>query len=181
VARKSDELGIRRVSWEDGLVLFTTTALVASRFPSPVVFEAGSGAGYSTLWIAYAMHKLGVKGLVYATERDPGVARVLRDNVEGSFMSGYVRVVEGDAVEAARRLRSSVHMAFIDIEKSRYIDVFRAIEPRVARGGVVLAHNVYLPDPKAVSEYISYVEEKEGWLTLVVPTRVGLAVSFKLY
>ena len=171
--RASLSAGAHPVARGEGLILYTLAFTLAARFRGAVVFEAGSGVGYSTAWLLLGVEH-GGGGLVYAVERSPQRAARMAEAAERLGLRHRLRVVVGDAVEAARRIGGEVHLVFIDVEKHRYVELFEALEDRVAMGGVVAAHNAWM-----APSYVEHVSHREGWVTAVVPSSEGLVVSVK--
>ena len=166
--------GAYPITQGEGLILYTLALASAARFGGAVVFEAGAGVGYSTAWLLLGIEH-GGGGLVYAVERSPDRAGKLIEAVKRLGLGNRLRLLVGDAIEAARRVDEEIHMVFIDIEKSRYVELFKAVEDKVVEGGLVVAHNAWM-----VPGYVRYVKGKSGWATSIVHSSEGLVVSIKV-
>lgn len=162
------------VSEEEGLILYTLAFTAAARFNGARVLEAGSGLGYSTAWLLLGVEH-GGGGLVYAVERSPRRAARVAEAAEELGLAHRLKVVVGDAVEAAKRLSGELHLVFMDIEKYRYLELFEAVEDKVAVGGVVAAHNAWM-----APRYVEEASRRTGWVTAVMPTSEALALSVKV-
>ena len=53
-----------------------------------------------------------------------------------------VKVVEGDALEVLPQLEGEYDFVFIDAVKSDYLKYFKALEPKLMAGSVIVADNV---------------------------------------
>ncbi len=156
------------------MILYTLALASAARFGGATVFEAGSGIGYSTAWLLLGIEH-GGGGLVYAVERSPDRAAMLVKAIKRLKLERRLRLLVGDAVEAAQQADERFHMVFMDLEKSRYVELFKAVEGKVVEGGFVVAHNAWM-----APGYVQYVKRRDGWITSVVPSSEGLVVSVKV-
>jgi len=161
------------INEEEGLIIYSLTFLVSSKFNSLKVFEAGSGVGYSTLWFLLALKEVG-SGLIYAVDRSERKIGKLISHVRKLGLENYLKTIVGDAVEVAKEVEEDFLIVFIDIEKHRYIELFKAVEDKVVPGGLVLAHNAWM-----ASSYVKWIKNRNGWKTIVVPSTGGLVLTVK--
>ena len=176
---ESARLGIPSIQPEDALVLHGVAAASLAASGAGLVLDLGSGIGYSTAWLAAAARGVCRGCRVLAVERDPVLYSHLRRYAgEIEAVSGVrVEAVEGDALEALRRLpRGSVGFAFVDIDKEQYPRAAEALAPLLAPGASMAFHNAYLPAPPS-----GFWEalRRTGLPYTVVPTRLGIAVATK--
>lgn len=161
------------ITEEEGLIIYSLTLLFSSRFKNLKIFEAGSGIGYSTLWFLLAL-KENNGGIVYAVDKSKKKLEKLISNARELGLEKFLKTFVGDAVRVAEEIGDCFHIAFIDIEKHRYIELFKVIEDRITRGGVVLAHNAWM-----VSSYIKWLKNKSIWKTIIIPSSEGIVLSIK--
>jgi len=100
--------------------------------------EIGSLIGYSTILIAATLPP---GGRLVSVEVSPYLARITERNVAAAGLGRRVRVIEGDACRVIPFLRERFDFALIDADKGEYLDYLRALEPRLARGALVVADN----------------------------------------
>ena len=114
--------------------------LVRAHGPS-VVVECGTALGYSGLWIARELKKLG-KGRLISIELDADRARRAREHFEQAGLSSWVEVRTGDARALVREIREEVDFLFLDCNYSNYEPCYAGIEGRLKDGALLVADNV---------------------------------------
>ncbi len=82
-------------------------------------------------------------------EIDPDRVRRARRNFERAGVSNLVTIVEGDAHETVKHLRGPIDVVFLDADKVGYLGYLHKLLPLVRKGGLILAHNVNYPSPRA--------------------------------
>ncbi|MGA2664279.1 MAG: class I SAM-dependent methyltransferase [Nitrososphaerales archaeon] len=117
------------------------------------VVEVGTLVGYSAIRMGRLMDP---GGTITCLEVDGGVAAVAKANVARAGLEGVIEVKVGDALELLPALDGELDMVFIDAEKEEYLAYLRLAEPRIRRGGVVLADNVKRFASR-MGDYLDYV------------------------
>ncbi|RLG85104.1 MAG: hypothetical protein DRO39_06420 [Thermoprotei archaeon] len=181
--RESDRLYIPRIDVEDGYAIYTAVYVYAALRGGGVrAIDAGAGAGYSTLWIAWALEDACRSGgcSVVAIERfgellNVGrriLGRVRMERAELGFVEGdALRYIEGQAP-------GTIDIAFVDVDKHQYLEVLKLLETRLRRGGVAMFHNAYVPQPPP--SFFRYLEERASiWSHSIVPTSMGILITVK--
>lgn len=105
--------------------------------------EIGVYAGYSTLWLAQA---IGPSGRILACDHDPGITARARADWAAAGMAARIDLRLGDALatlnaEVAAGMIGAYDFAFIDADKSRYIDYYERCMALVRPGGLIMADN----------------------------------------
>jgi predicted O-methyltransferase YrrM len=136
------------------------------------VVEIGTSTGYSGLWFCLALQKTG--GHLTTFEIDHGRASVARGHFHDAGVDNLVTVVEGDAHEQVAKLKMPIDVAFIDADKSGYVDYLNKVLPLVRPGGLILAHNVDM-----VPDYAKAVTSNPGLETIFYMQGGGLAVTLR--
>ena len=131
--------------------------LVRAHGPS-VVVECGTALGYSGLWIARELEKLG-KGRLISIELDAGRARQAREHFEQAGLSSRVEVRTGDARELVREIREEVDFLFLDCNYANYYPCFTALEGRLRDGALVVADNAGL-GAAGMKDYLDLVRSR---------------------
>ena len=141
------------------------------------VLEVGAGRGYSTIWLGAGVRYLG--GRVLSLEKDPEVAADWRRNVADAGLEQWCELVEGDALEALRRIDDVFDVVFLDAEKDDYEALFRLGRERLEPGGLVVADNV-LSHAETLGSYSAARQADPTLSSVTVPLDRGLEVSVVL-
>ena len=144
--------------------------LVRSREPA-VVVECGTALGYSGLWIARELEKLG-KGRLITIELDADRARQARENFERAGLAGRVEVRTGDARELVSKIEEEVDFLFLDCNYANYHPCFTALEGRLRDGALVVADNAGL-GAAGMKDYLDLVRSRHKseteWFDIDLP------------
>jgi caffeoyl-CoA O-methyltransferase len=73
-----------------------------------------------------------------------------------------------------RKLKGPIDVAFIDADKSGYVDYLNKLLPLVKPGGLILAHNVDM-----VPDYVKVVTTRADLETIFYMEGGGLGVTLK--
>ena len=161
------------VSEEDGRFL---RVLVAARGAKSVL-EIGGASGYSAIWLGLGARETG--GRVVSIEYDPQRAREATANVTTSGLTDVVQVVQGDAFAEIPRLAGPFDLVFLDAWKRDYKRFFDLVYPRMAPGGVLVAHNVRNKADE-MRPFLDTIHAHPGLFTTIVsPSSEGMSVSYK--
>lgn len=136
------------------------------------VVEIGTSTGYSGLWFCLALQNTG--GHLTTFEINHARASMAREHFREAGVEARVTVIEGDAHERIRTLKGPIDVAFIDADKTGYVDYLNKLLPLVRPGGLILAHNVDM-----VPEYVNEVTSNPELETIFYMQGRGLAVSLK--
>ena len=115
--------------------------------------ELGSLLGYSAILIAGSMPP---RGRLTCIEANPFLAYLVRANAAEAGLGRRVKVIAGDALRVIPLLPGRFDFAFIDAEKSDYLDYLRQLEPKLVPGAVVVADNTGIAR-REVAPYLEYV------------------------
>jgi predicted O-methyltransferase YrrM len=144
--------------------------LVRAHGPS-VVVECGTALGYSGLWIARELEKLG-KGRLISIELDADRARQAREHFEQAGLSSRVEVRTGDARELVREIREEVDFLFLDCNYSNYEPCYAGIEARLKDGALLVADNAGI-GAVGMKDYLDRVrsryESETEWFEIDLP------------
>jgi caffeoyl-CoA O-methyltransferase len=170
--RKADT-GQLAVSEEDGRFL---RLLVASSGTQRAL-EIGAASGYSAIWIGLGLRATG--GKLVMVEYDPKRAKEAAANIRRAGLDDVVRVVAGDAFKEIPKLAEPVDFVFLDAWKPDYKKFFEVVFPRLAPGGLFLAHNV-VNKRAEMGDFLATIERHpQLWTTIVSPSAEGVSVSWK--
>lgn len=173
-----------------GPVVGRTCELLARSIGATRVFEMGSGFGYSTWWFA---HAVGPQGRVVHTDGDPARSQEAREHLTRAGLADRVEFRVGDARELLAQDSGPYDVIFNDIDKDGYPAALQLARERVRPGGLIVTDNSLwsgracgpAADPTqdaataAVQAYNRAAFDADDLLTVILPIRDGLAVSYK--
>jgi caffeoyl-CoA O-methyltransferase len=170
--RRADT-GQLAVSEEDGK--FLRTLVATSR--TQRALEIGAASGYSAIWIGLGLRETG--GRLVAIEYDPQRAREAAANIRRAGLDGTVTIIAGDAFKEIPRLQGSLDFVFLDAWKPDYKKFFDLVSPRLARGGLFLAHNVVNKRDEMLDFLTAIETHPDFYTTIVSPSGEGVSLSWK--
>jgi caffeoyl-CoA O-methyltransferase len=153
---------------QDGKALW----LFAEAADAKNIAEIGTSTGYSGLWFCLALE--GTGGHLTTFEINHQRAMMARQHFQEAGTEKLVTIVEGNAHDTIAKLRGPIDLAFIDADKSGYIDYLHKVLPLVRPGGLILAHNVDM-----VPDYVKAVTSNPDLETIFYMEGNGLAVTLK--
>jgi predicted O-methyltransferase YrrM len=171
---KAADKGQLSVSEEDGRFL---RVLVATRAAKSIL-EIGGASGYSAIWLGLGAREAG--GRVVTIEYDAQRAREADENVRRAGLTDVVRVVSGDAFTEIPRLPGAFDFVFLDAWKPDYKKFFDMVYPRLAPGGVFVAHNV-VNKKSEMEPFLRTIHSHPSLFTTIVsPSGEGMSVSYRM-
>ena len=105
-----------------------------------LVIELGCSYGYSTIWIAEAVHTYG--GKLLSIENNSFVAEIARNNVNEADLSDHVEFLIGDCFEELKQLKNKADFLFCDIWDALYPKALPIILPVINQFGIIAFDNV---------------------------------------
>ena len=170
---RAADKGQLAVSEEDGRFL---RILIAST-NSKRVLEIGAASGYSAIWMGLGLRETG--GRLTTIEYDPGRAREALANIRRAGLQDVVQVIEGDAFKQIPTVPGSFDLVFLDAWKPDYKKFFDLVFPRVAPGGLFLAHNV-INKKNEMRDFLGAIAAHPDVLnTTVSPGYEGISITYK--
>lgn len=144
------------------------------------ILEVGTFSGYSALSMAEALPK---DGRLYTCDEDPAAIAVAKRYFAESPHGNKITLLEGNALDSIADLNETFDMAFIDADKTNYLNYFDAILPILRSGGLIVADNVLWSGkvlaPKEESDHAIHhfnetVCQDDRVEALMLPVRDGL-------
>jgi len=162
---------------EDAMML---RILVESRGAKRGV-EVGVASGFGAINMGIGFERTG--GHLYSVEIDPQRAEEARRNVRKAGLERTVTVVEGDALKVLPELEGQFDFVFLDAVKSDYLKYLKLMEPKLARGAVVVADNV-IKSERAMADFLNYVQTNPNYETVIIRASMekgdGMSISYKI-
>lgn len=170
---RAADKGQLAVSEEDGRFLRVLVGATNAR----QVLEIGAASGYSAIWIGLGLRQTG--GKLVTIEYDPVRAKEAAANVKRAGLSDIVQVIAGDAFKEIPKVQGRFDLVFLDAWKPDYKKFFDVVFPRVAPGGLFLAHNV-INKKNDMLDFLAAIETHPQALTSTVsPGHEGISMTYK--
>ena len=136
-----------------------------------LVVECGTAIGYSGLHIADGLRSNG-GGKLLTVEADHGRAEEAEKNFRRAGLQDFVELRRDDAVQVLRALQDSVDFLFLDNSYRNYFPCFRAVQPRLSNGALLVADNAGIGEA-GMRDYLSHVrsccESTTHWFDTDLP------------
>jgi predicted O-methyltransferase YrrM len=143
--------------------------------------EVGTATGYGAINMGLAFEANG--GVLETIDIDPRMVRVARENIRKMGLEKTVKVIEGDALKVLPALQGTYDFVFIDAVKRDYLKYFRAIEPKLEPGAVIVADNV-IKFRAPMRDFLDYVAGNPNYEMVTIRASMekgdGMAVIYKL-
>ncbi|SFS77384.1 O-methyltransferase [Halostagnicola kamekurae] len=115
-----------------------TLTLLARMTGARIVFEFGSGYGYSAYWFSRALPD---DGRIVLTEIDEDELEMAREYMRTGGFEELAEYELGDALEIVDRYDGPFDLVLLDHQKRRYPEAFDAVRSKVPVGGAIVADN----------------------------------------
>ncbi|HCT2508969.1 TPA: O-methyltransferase [Aeromonas dhakensis] len=163
-SRGSKMLNITRDTGELLAVLVQTRGAQA-------VLEIGTSNGYSTLWLAEAVKRLG--GRVTTIELDEGKRAMAAANFECAGLAPWIEQLAGDAGTLLPTLpRAAYQLIFLDSDRRHYQAWWPEIQRLLAPRGLLVVDNA-VSHREELAEWMAEVAQDPAFATALVPVGKG--------
>ena len=170
---RAADKGQLAVSEEDGRFLRVLVGATNAK----QVLEIGAASGYSAIWIGMGLRQTG--GRLLTIEYDPARAKEAAANVQRAGLADIVQVIAGDAFKEIPKVQGQFDLVFLDAWKPDYKKFFDLVFPRVAPGGLFLAHNV-INKKNDMLDFLSAIQmHPQALNTTVSPGHEGISMTYK--
>jgi len=165
--------------------LLFTLARIAS--PGRIV-ELGTGFGYSALLLALAS----VESHIVTIENNAKCGKVAQSFFGKTRVGDRISLLFGDAISVLPTISGSFDFVFLDAAKEEYSSYLQLLLPRLSKGALLVADDVFfageMPDghlPEPVKEKIihelehfrCFLRQKPYFLTSFLPIDCGMSVT----
>ncbi|MHA2345921.1 MAG: O-methyltransferase [Candidatus Hodarchaeales archaeon] len=178
IATKERSLAIPR---SEGKFLY----ILARSMKAKRIFEIGTSFGYSTLWLAAAVHE--ENGKVTSVDVLPEKIQRASENIHKAGLESSVELIQGDAREILEKYKEPFDIVFLDADKRDYIDFIKLSLKKLRIGGVILSDNVidcpeiHKDDPEICEELMDFINRHPKVASITVPFLPnGLEMTLKI-
>lgn len=163
-SRGSKMLNITRDTGELLAVLVQTRG-------AAVVLEIGTSNGYSTLWLAEAVKRLG--GRVTTIELDEGKRAMAAANFQRAGLEPWIEQLAGEAGTLLPTLPTAAYpLIFLDSDRLHYQAWWPEIQRLLAPRGLLVVDNA-ISHREELAEWMAQVEHDPAFATSLVPVGKG--------
>jgi caffeoyl-CoA O-methyltransferase len=142
--------------------------------------EVGTARGFGAMNMGLAFERHG--GRLTCVEVDPEMVKAARANIAKLGLEKTVTVVEGDALQVLPQLRGPFDFVFLDALKPDYLAYFRALEPKLKAGTVLVADNV-IQYARPMKDFLDHMKSAPGWDAVIIRASMdkddGMMVAYK--
>ena len=143
--------------------------------------EVGTATGFGAMHMGIAFERTG--GKLVSVDIDPKMVQEARANLQKLGLDKIVTVIEGDALKVLPGLEGTFDFVFIDALKEDYLKYFKALEPKLKKGAVVVADNV-IRSQRAMQDFLDYMEKNPAFegvtLRASMEKNDGMAIYYKV-
>ncbi len=141
------------------------------------LLEVGTRDGYATLWLAEAAAATG--GRITSVEGDVWQAEMAKKVLMRSPHAERIDFRHGELADILPLLEGPFDFVLMDVDASQALRYFHILFEQIASGGVIccnkaIAHATHLVD------YLSYVHERPGLQSVLVPVGEGVELTYKV-
>jgi caffeoyl-CoA O-methyltransferase len=151
------------------------------------ILEIGTFTGYSAVCLARG---LAADGLLHTIECREETAAIARANFNLPGAGDKIILHTGNAAEIIPALDETWDMVFIDADKTGYTDYYNMVLPRVRKGGLILADNVFFhgtvlaaplkgKNARAIHGFNEWVQKDQSVEQVMLTVRDGLMLAVK--
>ena len=140
------------ISASQGAFVYQTARALGAK----TIVEFGTSFGISTIYLASAVRDNG-GGLVIGTEMEPGKHAQAIKNLKDAGLGAFVDVRLGDAMLTLKETTEPLDLILLDGWKNLYLPVLEMLKPRLRKGAIVLADNIFT-FRKGLRPYVEYVQ-----------------------
>ena len=161
-------------------------AMISKLINPKNILEIGTYTGYSALCLAEGMQK---EGTLFSIDKNEELESFAKKYFDKSDYKTQIKQLVGNAIDIIPTINEKFDLAFIDADKSNYVNYFNLIIDKMNSGGVILSDNVLWSgkvieelDPKDIDtstllEYNHLLNTDSRIETILLPIRDGLTIS----
>lgn len=143
--------------------------------------EVGTATGYGAIQMGIGFERTG--GKLITVDIDPKMVAAARENLKKFGLEKTVTVVEGDALQVLPKLEGAFDFVFIDALKRDYLKYFKALEPKLRKGAVIVADNV-IKSERDMTDFLAYFKNNPNYDSVTIRASMekddGMLVIYKV-
>jgi predicted O-methyltransferase YrrM len=160
------------VNPDQGRLLYLTARALGARN----VVEFGTSFGISTIYLAAAL-KDNRGGRVTGSEIEPSKHARALQNLRDAGVAEFADVRLGDALATLADVPAPIDLVLLDGWKDLYLPILQLLAPKLRRGAVVLADNIFT-FRASLRPYVDYVQSgAHGFVSTTLPLSDGFEYS----
>lgn len=141
------------------------------------VLEVGTLIGYSAVLMGKEMPP---NSELVTIEIHREEAKLAGENIVKANIPAYVKIITGNALDIIPALDGMFDFAFIDAEKSEYLQYLKLAEPKLHKGTVVFADNAGIFADQ-MADYLNYVQNSGAYKSRYIQVgEDGVEISQKI-
>ena len=151
------------------------------------ILEIGTFTGYSAISLSKGLQ---AGGLLHTIERRAEDANIAQENFNLAEVQEKIILHTGNALEIIPTLDEQWDLVFIDADKTGYIQYYEMVLPKLIKGGIILADNVFFhgqvlektlkgKNAPAIQAFNEYVRQDESVNKVMLTIRDGLLLIIK--
>jgi len=150
------------------------------------ILEIGTYTGYSALCLAEG---LSADGQLHTIDHNEELATIQKKYFDKSPYKNQIKTYLGEALDIISKFKIKFDLVFIDADKTNYPNYFKAIVPKMNRGGLILSDNVLWSgkvlqlaetkdkDTQALQIYNKLLNDDSRVESVLLPIRDGLTLT----
>ena len=141
------------------------------------ILEVGTLIGYSAILMG---KELNGNAEIVTIEIHREEVEQAEKNISSAFIQPKIKIITGNAINVIPTLRGKFDFAFIDAEKTEYLQYLKLAEPKLERGTVVFADNAGIFAAQ-MQDYLNYVRNSGRYKSSYVQVGDdGVEISVRL-
>jgi predicted O-methyltransferase YrrM len=142
------------------------------------VLEIGTSNGYSTIWIADALSKVG--GVVTTVEISKKKFEMAKKNFNKGCLSRYIDSRLADARNFLIEVEDeSVDFIFLDAERPQYVTYWNDLDRVLKKNGLLVVDNALAPKPHELENFFRLLHDSDGYLCQTLQIGNGEMIAVK--
>lgn len=150
------------------------------------ILDIGTFTGYSALCLSEGLSE---HGSLYSIDISKDYDHIRESATPKSSSNSRIHWIKGDALLEIPKLNFSWDLVFLDASKNNYLKFLDLLEPRIRKGGILLADNVLwygkvLQEQKdeetsVLHQFNERLKNSSLWTSVLLPVRDGLNISIR--
>ncbi len=139
--------------------------------------EVGTSNGYSGIWLGKAFQENGGKltTIEYWDKRQS----IARNHFKTCGIDDVIEAKLGCACEILGAWEEKLDFAFIDANKTQYLEYFELVDKHLVKGGIITADNI-TSHPEKVENFITALKNHPKYQTEILDLPGGLLIAYKI-